>query len=305
MKNRIIVLLVITWAFILVATTSWAQDGTPPQTQQTGEAQQRTLETGKDYRYAVPTEIREGVGKQPFLIRKKFFNVSLRESGNFTDNVYSLRDFKRSDIFNTLDFNVTGSLTLYQDWTVSARAGIRDFRYHRFGSLDFNSAAYTLTGNYNWQKWNWYLTLEHTDLYKRNFGDHFFQEDDVTFGGYYSHPLGRRALLYLGAQYTRQFTHPDSSSKHLPTVYLGLITLPVEDLPKLRLAFSASYSYADFVPTDREDHRYNVGPELSYEFFPWFNMGVGVGGGWGDSNQDAFDYEVFNATGFLKLNYQF
>jgi len=285
----------------------FAQETAPPATQQTGEAQQRTLEgaANKDFRYAVPSKITEGVGRQAFLIKKKFFNVSLRDSVNYTDNVFLLDNFKQDDFFHAVDFSVGAAVTLFRDWTVSARTTLRDFRYDRHPALDFNSASYSATLNYHIGKWNFYNTLEHFDLYQRGFGEHFFQEEDITTGLYYSHPMGDRALIYLGGQYTRQFTHPDSSSKNLPTLYGGLISVPVEQLPKLRLTLSSSYSHADFIPGNREDDRWTLGSEVSYEFYPWMTTAVGMNGGFGDSNQDVFDYDVFNSTGFVKFNYQF
>ena len=291
-------------AGILVSAATFAQQ---PATQQTGEAQQRTLEgaANKDFRYAVPSKVTEGVGRQAFLIKKKFFNISLRDSVNFTDNVFSLNSFKKSDFFHAVDFTVGASITLFRDWTISGRTTLRDFRYNRFPALDFNSASYAATLNYNIGKWNFYNTVEHIDLYQRSFGEHFFQEDDVTSGLYYSHPMGSRALVYIGGQYTRQFTHPDSSSKHLPTLYLGIISMPMQDLPKLRLTLSTSYSHADFIVGERTDDRFTVGSEISYEFFTWMTAAIGVNGAFGDSNQDAFDYTTFNSTGFVKFNYQF
>src|SRR3989338_6729372 len=107
--------------------------------------------------------------------------------------------------------------------------------------------------------------------------------------------MGERALVYLGGQYTRQFTHPDSSGKHLPTFYIGLISIPVEQLPKLRLTLSSSYSHADFIVGDREDDRGTRGAERADEFWPWRTAAVGMNVGLGDSTQDAFDYDVFNS----------
>ena len=304
MKRMIKLIGIVGVTGILFSASTFAQQ---PTTQQSGEAQQRLLEgtANKDFRYAVPSKLTEGVGRQAFLVKKKFYSVSLRDSVNYTDNVFLLKDFRKSDFFHTVELSLGASVTLFRDWTLSGRGTIRDFRYDSNPSLDFNSASYSATLNYNVKKWNFYTTLEHFDLYQRGFGTHFFQEEDITGGVYYSHPMGDRALIYAGGQYTRQFTHPDASSKNLPTFYLGLISIPVHELPKLRLTLSSSYSYADFIAGDRQDHRWTIGSEMTYEFFQWFTAGTGVNGGFGDSNQDAFDYEVFNATGFVKFNYQF
>ncbi len=306
MKNLRIQILTFVWALAAFSLNGLAQT-TPPATQASGEAQQRTLEgvQTRQGRYAVPTQVVEGLGKQPFLIKKKFFNVSLRDSENYSDNIFSLDTFKRSDFYHVLDFNIGASLTLFQDWTVSAKSTINDFRYNRFPLLDFDSVSHSLTVNYSIDKWNIYTTFSHTDLYRRSFGDHFFQQDDGTIGGYYSHALTRQAMVYIGGQYTRQWAHPESNSKNLPTIYAGLITIPFEQLPKLRLSIASSYSYADFIVSNRHDNRYNVGLDLSYEFFPWMTAGGGIGGNFGDSNQSAFDYTAFTATTFLKFNYQF
>ena len=278
-----------------------------PVTEQSGEAQQRTMETTetKNLRYAVPLQVTQGAGRQPFLIKKKFFNLSLRETGTYTDNVFSLDTFKRGDFYNSLELGAGGSLTMFRNWTVSLRLGIRDFRYQRFGTLDFDSAFYSGTVNYNWKEWNAYGTVEHSDLYRRNFGDHFFQEDDGTLGLYWSHALGPRALMYLGGQYSRQWAHPESASKNLPTFYGGLITVPWEQLPKLRLTFAGSYSYADFIVSNRVDDRYNLGVDVSYEFYPWLTVGMGAGGSFGESNQKEFDFSSFSNSATLKMNYQF
>ncbi len=288
----------------VLASASFAQQ---PVTEKTGEAQQRSLEgvTSKDFRYAVPLKVSEGVGKQPFLIKKKIFSASLRESMNYSDNIYVLKDYKRGDFSNVLDFDIGAATKLFKDWTLSAKAALRDFRYLRYGALDFNSASYSGTVNYTLKNWNFYTTLEHTDLYKRNYGDHFFQEDDGTIGTYYSQPVGKRALLYAGAQFTRQWTHPDASSKNLPTVYAGAILVPLENLPKMRLTLAGSYSYADYLNGDRQDNRYSIGPELSYEFYEWLTVGGSFGASWGDSNQSAYSYTALTSAAYLKLNYQF
>ena len=295
------------WRFLVPLTIAVASVTSFGQQPVTGEAQQRTLEGAeiRDARSDVPLKVLQGVGKQPFLLKKKIFNVSLRESLNYSDNIYLLKDYKRGDFFNNVEFQAGAGLSLFKDWTLSGRAALRDFRYQRFGALDFDSASYSGTLNYNLKEWNFYGTVEHTDMYKRNYGDHFFQEDDVTAGIYYSHAFGKRLLGYAGAQFQRQFTHPDASSKNLPTVYLGLITVPIESLPKFRVSIAGSYSYADYLNGDRHDNRYSVGPELNYEFYEWLLLGASFGASWGDSNQNFYDYTALSSSAFLKLSCQF
>jgi hypothetical protein len=132
--------------------------------------------------------------------------------------------------------------------------------------------------------------------------DELLQDHELTLGGQKTFAFTRSHLLTTGISGIGGISTPHSQQRDQGTAYLAYHL-------QVTRSFGADLLYryaAQFYNEDgRIDHNQTVSFALGVNPSPWFRVSASVSAARNDSNQSAFEYDVFNVGGTLSATLRF
>lgn len=240
----------------------------------------------------------DAFGAQQILKRERReqpFSAYTEIAGFVTNNVALSRKDPQQDTFLVATFGLGYQKSLAQNlqFDVAARGAV--FRYQEYSTLDFNSID---TGaGLTWTPPQLggvalYARYNYTNLVSRQSGDTFFENHTLTLGGQKAWSFSRAHGAFVGAAAQWGFADPELAQRDEYSLYAGYQLQATRHLQA-----SLFYRYGWYVyreEGDRRDHNNSLSLNLRYEFNPYLSVSASSFLGLNSSNQEVFDYDVWN-----------
>jgi hypothetical protein len=237
------------------------------------------------------------LGEQVILKRREKvrpFTLSADVSGFYTTNAALTDDFKVDDYFMAaqvaLSYQPQLAKSLYGEITVRQAF----FRYNEFDELDFNSLNAGGGLTYVIQPlWNTALSLRYNynRLTDGSGHDEFFRNHTITLSLLKTFELSKAHYIYVGASGLLSWAEPKPSERDEYGIYAGYranLTRALTADAYYRLAF---FDYTQ----GRNDWNQTLAFALRCNVTRALSVSASASFGFNNSNQNVFDYQVFNA----------
>ena len=236
------------------------------------------------------------LGQQVLLRRQERampFSAFANVSGFYTNNAALTNAAQVEDYFFVGEVGVSYQPRITQELVaeITVRQGV--FRYAKYDVLDFESlnvgagltyapqwlGGVALSARYNFNRL--------TDGDKH---DEFFKNQTLTLAALRSFELSKAHYLFAGASAVFGWSDPVAPQRDEYGVFAGYHLNLTRSLSTDLYYRVAYYDYLE----GRADWNQTVALSVKWDVTKWFNVSASVSGGFNNSNQDVFDYDVFN-----------
>jgi hypothetical protein len=236
--------------------------------------------------------------------RPRTFNLFGNVAAVYTNNVDLTPDATRGDVFMAANVGAVWTPTIARGLVAEVSAASSVFRYDRAAELDFERIAagtglswlvphtpgIIVFGRYDFTE---LLDSGSNELLR----DHAF-----TVGAQKIFPFGRSHYFSAGISGVLGLSTPRSEERNQAGVY-GAYHF------QITRSFDADllYRYAAqfYEEGDRFDRNQTLSLAMACTVTRWLRIGASISAARNDSDQPAFDYDVFNLGGELRLNVSF
>jgi len=248
--------------------------------------------------FATPSPGDDDLGEQLLLTRNERYR-SLTFFGSvdeyFTTNAYLTNSYVRSDWYTAMQVgaiwlpHLAGNL--YGEGTIRQQL----FRYARFSELGFNSldvgggliyvirqlGDLSVSGRYNYNL-----------LTNASSTSEIFHEQSLRFSLQKPFILSRAHFLYFGA--TAEIVLEGEPDFALRDRFYAFGGYQVSLTRSLSANLFYQIGYLDFRENNRSDWNQVLSASLVYNFTQWFAINTVISSSFNRSNEDFFNYDVFN-----------
>ncbi len=247
------------------------------------------------------------LGEQWILKEKKKpqpFSIFADLNGFYTDNVALTRDFPQNDKFLVSSYGASYQPKIGDKLQLEFTAKQSSFRYDEFDILDFDSLNIGAGATYVIPKiWNIavFARYNYNRLTDTEHQREFFRNHTISMGLQKAFVLTRSHYLFAGYASQFAFSDPELSRRDEHGIYGGYhlnITRSLETDLFYRIAY---FNYVG----SRYDINNTLSAALRYNITKWASITASASYGWNRSDQEVFDYEVFNTGGGLSVNVKF
>ena len=213
---------------------------------------------------------------------------------SYTSNVALSRTGEQDDILFTpsvgFSYAPKFTSTLYGNFSI----GQQFFHYDKFSELDFGSFDARAGLTYIAPKLH-NLLLRADYAYNRLTSDgydEFFSNHSLNFGAELPFRIGRAQQISVGADASISIaSSPDEPARH---DFSPFVAYAVNLTRELTLAAVGRVAWREYVEGDRSDVSGILALTATYRFTKSFSANAIATFATSDSNQDVFDYDVFN-----------
>ncbi len=266
-------------------------------------------ETGTDSTHAVASPNDPDLGEQAILKRSEAYEAWTFFASapfSYTSNVALVRSGAESDTLFTPAVGVSYApriaKTLYANFSLTQQF----FYYNCFDELNFASfdaragLAYVIPRLHN-------LLLRadygFNRLSSESLDEEFFSNHFVTLGAEIPVRIGRAIQVSGGVDFSFSLAAwPEMPARHDYSTFLGVSVNVTRDLT---LNAVGRFAVRDYLEGDRIDLSAILALSANYRFNKWLSASAISTLATNASNQNVFDYDVFNLGGALALNLRF
>lgn len=232
------------------------------------------------------------------------FNLFGNVAAVYTNNVDLTPDATRSDVFVAANVGAVWSPTITRGLVGEISAGSSIYRYDRASELDFERIA-AGTGL------SWLVPhtpgiiafgrYDFTELLDSG-SNELLRDHAFTLGAQKIFPFGRSHYLTTGISGVLGLSTPRSEERNQAGIY-GAYHF------QITRSFDGDvlYRYAAqfYEEGGRLDHNQTLSLALGFAVTRWLRVGVSISAARNDSDQPAFDYNVFNLGGEVRVTASF
>ena len=254
-------------------------------------------DTGTDDTHAVASPNDPDLGEQAILKRAenyRAFTVYASAPISYTSNVALTRTGEQSDVLFTPSVGASYAPRITSTLYGNISIGQQFFHYDKFSELDFGSfdvragLTYILPRLHN-------LLLRADYGYNRLTSDgyeEFFSNHSLNFAAELPFRIGRAQQVSIGTDINVSIaSSPDEPARHDLSPFVAYSVNVTRDLT---MAAVGRLAVREYVEGDRTDVSGIFAVSASYRFNKWLSANAISTFATSDSNQDAFDYDVFN-----------
>lgn len=265
--------------------------------------------TETDETHAVATPNDPDLGEQAILKRAeryKAFSVSVGMPFSYTSNVALTRVDEQDDVLFTpsvaLSYTPRLTRTLYANVSVAQQF----FYYDEFDELDFGSFDVRAGLVYAIPKLrNLLLRADYSynRLTSEDSFDEFFSSHALDLGVELPYRIGRAQQVSIGADVSILLdSDPEEPGRHDFSTFIGYSVSLTRALSVNAVGRLAAREY---VEGERTDVSAILALAANYRFTKWLSLNAISTLATSNSDQNVFDYDVFNIGGALALNFRF
>lgn len=236
--------------------------------------------------------------------RPRTFHLFGTVSAVYTNNVDLTPEGTRSDAFLATTVGAVWNPPVSRGLVAEISAGSSVFRYDRAGELDFErigagaglswlvprTPGIIAFGRYDFTE---LLDSASHELLR----DHAF-----TLGAQKIFPFGRSHFLTTGISGVLGLSTPRSQERNQAGVYAAY---HVQITRSFDVDLVYRYAAQFYEEGDRLDHNQTLSLGMGFAATRWFRVGLAFSAARNDSDQSAFDYDVVNLGGEVRLNASF
>jgi hypothetical protein len=250
------------------------------------------------------------LGEQAILKRAETyqpFTIFASMPISYTSNVALSRSGEEGDALFTpiVGFSYVPKLTntLYANFGFTQQF----FYYNEFGELDFASLDVRAGLTYSVPRLHNLLLRGGYDFNRLTSGDHlgaeFFTNHAIELGAEVPFRIGRAQQISVGVDLSFSLAaDPDEPARHDYSAFVGY---SVNLTRALTLGAVGRLAVRDYVEGDRTDVSGILAVNATYRISQWLSANAISTFATNDSNQDVFDYDVFNIGGALSFTLRF
>ena len=264
--------------------------------------------TGTDDTHAVASPNDPDLGEQAILRRSEHyrpFTISVAAPFSYTSNVALTSAGEEGDAIFTPAFVATYAPRITRTLYANFSLGQQFFFYDRFSELNFGSFDARAGLTYVLPQW-------HNLVLRANYGfnrltdddfDQFFASHTIMLGAEMPFRIGRAQVITIGTELDFLIaTDPNPPGRN---DFSGYVAYQVNMTRDLTLNAVGRLAVRDYVDVDRTDVSGIFSVGASYRFNKWLSANAGATFATSDSNQDVFDYNVFDVGGAVALVFRF
>lgn len=232
-----------------------------------------------------------------------FFATS---SFTYTSNVALVRTGEESDFIFTPAVGASFTPRITNDLYANLSVAQQWFVYNEFSALDFASFDAQAGLIYRVPRTRNLILRTHYDFSRLTMSDlsgEFFSDHSIVFGGEVPVRVGRAQQITGGVDFSLSFAaRPDAPARHEYSTFIGY---SVAFSRNLTVNAMGRMAVRDYTEGDRVDLSAILSLGAVYRFTPWLSASALTTFASNHSNQNVFDYDVFNLGGALSLNLRY
>lgn len=236
--------------------------------------------------------------------RPRTFNLFGNVSAVYTNNVDLTPDATRSDAFLAATVGAVWNPTLARGLIAEVSVGSSIFRYDRASELDFERIAAGAGLSWLVPRTPGIIAFGRYDFTELldSASNELLRDHAFTLGAQKIFPFGRSHFLTTGISAVLGLSTPREQERNQAGVYAAYHL-------QVTRSFDADliYRYAAqfYEEGDRLDHNQTLSLALGFAATRWLRIGVAFSAARNDSDQSAFDYDVLNLGGEVRLSTSF
>ena len=236
--------------------------------------------------------------------RRRVFTVFTDVSVFHTNNVDLIPQGSRSDSFVAANLGGAWRPAIRQDLIADVSAGSSIFRYDRASELDFEKlwagvglswAAPRASGIIAFIRYDFSEVLDASS-------NELLQDHELSLGGQKIFAFGRSHFLATGLTGIAGFSTPSSQQRDQVAVHADY-HLQVTRSFDVDLLYR--YAVQFYTAGDRIDRNQTLSLGMGVAATRWLRVGGSISAARNDSNESAFEYDVFNLGGGVKVEITF